>query len=126
MPVFGCTTAYHTTHKRGPEEKYQLLTFLKSARTKNLWVARINRQNWQPTASSSVCLKHFLPTDFKHVPGDLDSSGNVRTKYRLKDGAIPSLYMKGAEPESNDQPPRKVLKVASEADIKFNHTYCKF
>ena len=33
--------------------------------------------------------------------------------------------MKEAEPESIDQPPRKVLKVASEADIKFSHTYCK-
>jgi len=70
-------------------------------------------------------MKHFLPTDFKHVPGDLDSSGNVRTKHRLKDNALPSLYMRGAESESNDSPPRKVRKIASEADVQFNHTYAK-
>ena len=95
--VDGCTTAYHPTQKRGPEKKFQLLSFPKSAKIKNLWVDRINRQNWQPSNSSCVCMKHFLPTDFKFVPGDLDTAGNERTKYRLKEEAVPSLYMNKPE-----------------------------
>ena len=114
--VFGCTSGYNPTHKRGPEEKkYQLFIFPKEKRIKNLWVARINRQGWQPTDGSQVCAKHFLPEDFQYVPGDLDKAGRERKKYCLKDNALPSLYMKGAEPESG--PSRKVLRMASKADV---------
>ena len=95
--VDGCTTGYNPSHKRGTEKKCQLFNFPKSARIKNLWVDKINRQNWQPSYYSRVCLKHFLPTDFKYVPGDLDTSGHERTKYRLKEDALPTLHMKPSE-----------------------------
>ena len=121
--VYGCTSGYDTTHKRGPEKKYQLFSFPESTRIKNLWVARINRDKWQPTKNSRVCQKHFTPSDLEFVPGDLDKKGNERKRYILKENALPSLYLKGSQPESNEnEPPRK--KVASEADIRFNHTYC--
>ena len=123
--VFGCYSGYETTHKRGPEEKkYQLISFPKDARIRNLWVARIHRADWKPGPKACVCVKHFLPEDFSAVPGDLDKKGNERTKYRLKDNALPSLYLRGAE--SKEEPPRKARKIyASEADIKFNHSYVK-
>ena len=120
--VYGCTSGYDTTHKRGPEKKYQLFSFPEAARLRNLWVARIHRENFQPTKNSKVCLKHFLLEDFQFVPGDLDVKGNERTKYRLKENAIPSLYLRGSQPDSNE-PPRK--KIALEADIQFNHTYAQ-
>ena len=70
-----------------------------------------------------VFQKTFIQSDFEFVPGDLDKKGNERKRYILKENALPSLYLKGSQPESNEnEPPRK--KVASEADIRFNHTYC--
>ena len=110
--VLGCYSGYPTTHKRGPEEKkYQLFSFPKSPTIRDLWVSRLNRENWAPSENSCVCVKHFLPSDFSAVPGELAKNGYERTKYRLKENALPSLYLNG--PESNEgqkSPKRFALK----------------
>ena len=106
--VSGCYSGYDATHKRGPvEKKYQLIRFPKSPTIRNLWVSRLNRENWTPSESSCVCVKHFLPSDFSAVPGDLDTRGNERTMYRLKENAVPSLYLQGDETNEGQKSPRK-------------------
>ena len=108
--VLGCYSGYPTTHKRGPEEKkYQLFSYPKSPMIRNLWVSRLNRENLAPSENSCVCVKHFLPSDFSAVPGDLAKNGSKRTKYRLKDNAVPSLYLNGAE-SITKSPKRFALK----------------
>ena len=106
--VLGCYSGYPTTHKRGSEEKkYQLFTFPKSPTIRNLWVSRLNRENWAPSENSCVCVKHFLPSDFSAVPGDLAKNGSKRTKYRLKENAVPSLYLNGAESNEGQKSPKR-------------------
>ena len=46
----------------------------------------------------SVCAKHFKNEDFKFFVGEKDMRGRIRTTCKLKENAVPSLYLSGDIP----------------------------
>ena len=130
--VPGCYSGYEKTLKRAGQEeeetKHQLLPFPTEARYRNIWVARINRENnpdgsfWTPNKDHKVCAKHFLRSDFAAFPGEKSKNGSIRTKLRLKDNALPSLHLRDSKATHEPQePPKKVL--ASGAEVARRHNY---
>lgn len=66
------------------------------------WKARSFRDNFQPTSSSRVCSKHFLPSDFNQsdilkyrLLGD-----SVKKIIRLNPGTVPTRCLKSKDDES--------------------------
>ena len=55
-----------------------------------LWLDQINRPDFIPNKSSVVCGKHFTQDCFDT---SLDSRGRVRKRAKLKDNAIPTLFL---------------------------------
>ena len=50
----------------------------------------------------SVCAKHFKNEDFKFFVGEKDMRGRIRTTCKLKENAVPSLYLSGDIPVIKD------------------------
>ena len=123
--IVGCRSGYEPTHKDAANKeekiKYQLFPFPKSARHKNIWIARINRGHWTPTINSKVCRKHFEDSEFSHFPGEILKDKTVRKYYQLKENALPSIHLRG--PDISIQEPQ--AKKAKLADIQFTHNYQK-
>ena len=54
------------------------------------WLSAMKREKWTPTASSYLCGKHFLETDYTY-PSLLPHSTSLGKKYLKKD-AVPSVF----------------------------------
>ena len=76
------------------QEKYTCYSFPKSQFFSQKWVENINREKFKPTSASRVCAKHFTDECF-----DLyDCRGKPRKLKRLKDKAIPTLFLRPGDP----------------------------
>ena len=94
--VFDCqygSRAYHgpsrTTHQF-PE--YQTKMY-------NKWVKAINIVRFSPTKKTFVCGFHFKPEDYHRPEENLNNKGKPKIRSTLRPTAVPSLYMRGGQPD---------------------------
>ena len=66
---------------------------------RELWIAKIRRNDWTWTEHSRLCSKHFLPTDYTDASEDTNKSRrkrknkeNIQKRKKLKNGAVPSIF----------------------------------
>ena len=132
--VVGCCNGFNKTKKRPNPENHQsfkIPTFQVALRKR--WLEKINRKNFNP-ANGYVCIKHFKEEDFKFKVGDKDLRGRLRTTCKLKDNAVPSLYLRGIVPVvqstgairangKSHQNPLPLTVYASQALIEHDHSY---
>ena len=133
--VVGCFNGFPKTKSRPFPEDHQSFKFPKTVALRRRWLEKINRQDIFNADFAVVCAKHFKDSDFKHVPGDTDKRGRLRTFYKLKDNAVPSLHMRGVVPviksgkiRSNGKNPipEPPILYASPAHIEHDHSYAKY
>ena len=84
--ISGCQTG--STCYKGP--KFTLYKFQTDPQMQQLWLDQINRPDFIPNKSSVVCGKHFTEDCFDI---SLDSRGRARKRAKLKDNAIPTLFL---------------------------------
>ena len=84
--VSGCQTG--SAWYKGP--KYTLYRFRSDPQMIQSWLDQINRPDFIPNKSSVVCGKHFTEDCFDT---SLDSRGRARKRAKLKDNAIPTLFL---------------------------------
>ena len=69
MVVTCCVTGYSNRYGRDKVTFHRVPAILThqgkkteelTTRRRNEWMARINRKDWNPTANSFVCSKHFI------------------------------------------------------------------
>ena len=89
--VWGCQTG--SARYKGP--KYTLYAFRTSPKMKQMWIDQINRKNFTPTPSSVVCGKHFA--EDAYVPSMEGSRGRKRKNRKLKEFAIPTLFLRPSQ-----------------------------
>ena len=94
--VSGCQTGSHWY--KGP--KYTLHRFPHDPILAKLWVDQLDRLDFIPAKSSVVCSKHFTQDCFDSSMG---SRGRIRKNPKLKDNAIPTLYL---HPEESAELPQ--------------------
>ncbi|KAH9633952.1 hypothetical protein HF086_015156 [Spodoptera exigua] len=63
--------------------------FPKDKKCLQSWIKAIRRNNWKPTSTSSLCAKHFKPSDYYE---ESKYTGIKLEKKLLKKGAIPSIF----------------------------------
>jgi len=71
------------------------------------WVCRIRRENFTPTSSSYVCSRHFTEAEM-YVP--ITDTPALFKKRRLRQGAIPSVNLRGAP---NEQVVKRSVRLSS-------------
>ena len=86
--VVGCNTGHSKS-----EESHTCHSFPKIEYYSKKWLEKIDRVNFKPNASSKVCSKHFKDDCFDL----LDRKGKPRKIKKLKDKAIPTLYLRHDE-----------------------------
>lgn len=91
--VPGCKSNYKTQIKT--EGCVSIFKFPKDPNLRNAWIRAIPRDNWEPSANSVVCIKHFHPADVSWVEQYKDIDGNwherIRERPILHSSAIPEL-----------------------------------
>ena len=99
------------TSETNPELSFHDFPSKKKAKLRKEWETRVKREDWAPTKFSHVCSKHFLPSDFpKPNP---DTPVEFR-KNRLKQGAVPSLSLRG-KLQSEDINEKRTTKTSQRA-----------
>ena len=63
------------------------------------WVKAINIVRFSPSKKSYVCGIHFKPEDYVKPEENLNNKGKPKIRSTLKPTAIPSLFMKGGQPD---------------------------
>ena len=94
----GCKTGYKNDPNRDPHGPVISMFRFPKETDKNLraqWIARLPREDYEPTKNSRLCARHFLDSDFRVERSDnnprRNESINMKYKY-LKDDAIPSQW----------------------------------
>ena len=93
--ISGCYNCYPKTKTRPDPEKHQSFQIPKSDPFRSKWLEKINKQE---PYNGQVCAKHFKNEDFKFFVGEKDMRGRIRTTCKLKENAVPSLYLSGDIP----------------------------
>ena len=99
--IAGCNTG----NARIPEaNKYQSFNLPKSNHIKEKWLERIklNRTGFVPSNHTVVCEKHFHSSDFISDAENLDRRGKTKKKRKLRNTAVPSLFMSGDSEDISD------------------------
>ena len=65
----------------------------KEEKTRQEWLKRINRKDFEPTKNTRVCIKHFASEAFVSQANNVDSRGRAYSKLKLKPQACPTLLM---------------------------------
>ena len=99
--VVGCNTGHGKC-----DEKHACFIFPKSETFSQKWVEKINRKNFKPNQNSRVCSKHFSADCFDPY----DCKGRPRKIKRLKDSAVPSLFLRPGD-STGETPSVKKRKV---------------
>ena len=94
--VSGCQTGSQS-HKGPP---YQTFGFPKNEKLRNKWLKRINRKGFVISKASRVCERHFVEDYFIPDEDNLSSKNKVKKKRKLKELAVPSLFMR---PEGTEE-----------------------
>ena len=85
-------SVHECTYNLSKEEgKYQSFPLPQDPDLKAKWVHSLKRAHFKPTKSTCICTIHFCEEDFVFKPKD--SSGRPLKKRKLKDGAVPTLFM---------------------------------
>ncbi|KAJ8301015.1 hypothetical protein KUTeg_022534 [Tegillarca granosa] len=69
-----------------------LFTFPKDDRIRKVWVSKIRREGFVPTATSRLCAKHFELEMFVHNPQIMMSAGFKPKSLRLVPDAVPTIF----------------------------------
>ena len=107
MPHNCC--AYKCTYTSDKNPDLHFFEVPKPKKIRKMWQDRIRREDWEPTKWTTVCSRHFLPSDIR--PPNLNTPEQFR-KTKLKDGVIPHLNLRG---EENDERARRPTKTAMKA-----------
>ena len=132
--IVGCFNGYQVTKTRPNPERHQSFLMPKDPALKKKWIEKINRKDAYNAEKAYVCIKHFKDEDFKSCVGQKDLAGRIRTLSKLKDGAVPSLYLRGQVPvlksgntrsNGKEANPPEPKVYASKEHLEHDHTYCK-
>ena len=76
-----------------PSGQISLFKFPRDPALRKEWARQVQRtrDNWEPTAHSSLCSEHFTANCFE-ADSALASSFGISKRRRLKPGAIPTLF----------------------------------
>ena len=85
--IVGCRTGY-----KGQNKGLQTFQLPKSKHLRELWLQKINRENFTPSNSTVVCERHFRVIDFVPDHENLDYRRRPKKKKKLKPSAIPSKF----------------------------------
>ena len=89
--VPGCKSNYNNT-----EEYTSVFKFPKEESRRKLWIKKINRDNFSPSASAVVCIKHFSEKFINREDKVVRPDGTIltvpRKKLELTKDAFPSIF----------------------------------
>ena len=63
------------------------------------WVKAINIVRFSPSSKAYVCGFHFKPEDYFRPEENLNNKGKSKKRSKLRPTAVPSLYMRGGQPD---------------------------
>ena len=112
--VYGCNTgsAYYK-----PKARFTLHSFPPvGSKQRQEWIENIGRKNFQPTANSKVCSRHFTKADY--LPPKVGAKGKELKVPKLKKIAVPTLFLRPTAPAPTNQEPQSESNSGpSEAEI---------
>ena len=85
----------------------------KEKKARKNWQDRIRREDWEPSKWTTVCSRHFLPSDIR--PPNLNTPEQFR-KTKLKAGVLPHLNLRGEENDGRARRPTKTAMKARSSD----------
>ena len=86
--IVGCRTGY-----KGQNKGLQTFQLPKSKHLRELWLKKINRENFTPSNHTVVCERHFRVIDCVPDHENLGYRGRPKKKRTLKPTAIPSKFL---------------------------------
>ena len=105
MPNYCSAYGCYSSSSKNPDLSF--FRYPKDAKLLKAWVCRIRRENFTPTSSSYVCSRHFTEAEM-YVP--ITDTPALFKKRRLRQGAIPSVNLRGAP---NEQVVKRSVRLSS-------------
>ena len=111
-------------------EKISVFSFPSDSQKRNLWLSKIPREDFQPTAQSVVCAKHFSEQFIVRSDSVTRPDGSVlvveRTRLKLRDDAYPSIfpncpsYLSEEPPTKRRKPEERLAEAQHRDECAFN------
>ena len=95
--AFGCQYGSQTYY--GPPRTTHNIPSKDQKWLRAKWLTAIHRKDYDPAPKAFVCSIHFKPEDFLSPEENLTKRGQPIKKIALRPNAVPSLYMKGGQPQ---------------------------
>ena len=110
MPNYCSAYGCYSSPTKNPDLSF--FRYPKESKVLKAWVCRIRRDNFIPTSTSYVCSRHFTEAEM-YVPAT--DTPSLFKKRRLRQGAIPSINLRGAQ---NEQVMKRSARLLSTVDSK--------
>ncbi|XP_054712944.1 THAP domain-containing protein 2-like, partial [Uloborus diversus] len=107
--VTGCKSNYDNSN-----EYFSVFRFPKEPELRDIWIRKIPRKNFVPSARSVVCEKHFADEDvikFDELPNKDGTVTKIRRSIpKLKTGAYPKIFLNCPKYLTEKQLPSRVSR----------------
>ena len=123
--ISDCKSGKEKTEEGSESESVQTFPFPAETRARNRWLRHCDLGK-NIGKNSRLCAKHFQKGCFLSPSENVDDFGRPRTKLRLKDGAVPTIFSFGPSPSKRRTTKRPSTEVTpvSRKITKIDHNYC--